>query len=107
MSNSGLVVCLSTVADLEQARSLASSMIRERLAACVQIDGPIESHYQWEGKTCREQEYRLVIKTTSAKGDQLKQRLMVLHPYDQPQIVLLPCSDSDSGYADWVRQQTT
>ena len=101
-----VIVCLTTTKDQEEARSIAGQLIEESLAACVQIDTPIESHYRWEGKVCRETEYRLVIKTSVEKTAALRERLRTIHSYDQPQIVMLASHDADPGYARWVHEET-
>ena len=62
-NESALLLCLSTVASLEDADRLAAILLEESLAACVQIDGPIRSHYRWQGQTHCDQEYRLMIKS--------------------------------------------
>ena len=102
-----VLVCLTTVADQKDARELAKQLLDRRAAACVQIDGPIESHYRWEGRDCCEGEYRLVIKTSVSRKDALRELLREIHPYDQPQIVTLESADVDPGYAAWVWEQTS
>jgi periplasmic divalent cation tolerance protein len=100
------LVCLTTVADQETARKLAKRLLDRRAAACVQIEGPIESHYRWEGRDCCEIEYRLVIKTSVSRKEELREFLREIHPYDQPQILTLQSVDVDPGYSAWVREQT-
>ncbi|QEF96170.1 Divalent-cation tolerance protein CutA [Stieleria maiorica] len=102
-----VLVCLTTVADQQQARAIAQALLERRVAACVQIDAPIESHYCWEGRVCCEPEYRLVIKTAAGQQGRLKQTLRELHPYDVPQIVILQSVDIDPDYASWVNDQTS
>jgi periplasmic divalent cation tolerance protein len=102
-----ILVCLTTVADQQQAREIARTLLRRRAAACVQINGPIESHYWWDGKECCEQEYRLAIKTSTDCQKQVHQLLREIHPYEQPQIVTLQSSDVDPQYRAWVVDQTT
>ena len=101
-----VLVCLTTVSNRDQARELARTLLDRRVAACVQIDGPIESHYRWDGKECCETEFRLVIKTSCARQDHLRELLRKIHPYDQPQIVTLKSVDVDAGYAAWVDEQS-
>lgn len=101
-----ILICMTTVSDQQQARDIAKSLVESRLAACVQIDGPIESHYRWDGKVCCETEYRLMIKTSTDHQVSLRDRLRKIHPYDQPEIVTLTSTDVDAGYAAWVTQQT-
>lgn len=101
-----ILVCLTTVADQHQARKIAQALLQHRAAACVQIDGPIESHYHWEGQDCCDQEYRLVIKTAIDWQHRLRELIREIHPYDHPQIVTLQSIDVDQGYATWVNEQT-
>lgn len=101
-----ILVCLTTVADLDQARRIARKLLDERVAACIQIDAPIESHYHWDGKDCCDTEYRLVIKTSTGQQVRLREVLREIHPYEQPQIVILESIDVDPGYASWVESQT-
>ncbi|MCC9603933.1 divalent-cation tolerance protein CutA [Stieleria sp. JC731] len=99
-----IIVCLTTVADERQAHSLARLLLADKVAACVQIDSPIQSFYRWDDKDCVEQELRLVIKTTAEQTEKLKSTLMEHHPYSQPQILMLGCIDAESGYANWVAE---
>ncbi|MEL6897293.1 MAG: divalent-cation tolerance protein CutA [Planctomycetota bacterium] len=93
---------LTTVADDEAARQLAGDLIANRLAACVQIDGPLRSVYRWNGDVHGETEFRLVIKTNEEHRQQLVAYLESNHPYEEPQIVGTPLNESSDGYAAWV-----
>ncbi|MEM9588683.1 MAG: divalent-cation tolerance protein CutA [Planctomycetota bacterium] len=101
-----VVVVLTTVADQGDAKRLSLQLVQRGFAACVQIDGPVESCYSWEGKLETTAEYRLTIKTVSDKWDALEAWLLEHHPYDQPQLIALPATHVTGGYANWVRQQT-
>ena len=79
-----ILVCFTTVSTKQQATSLAKELISRRIAACVQIDGPIESHFPWKGEVCQEEEYRLAIKTRSGREQQLRKTIQSVHPYEQP-----------------------
>lgn len=97
-----IVVCWTTVGDQQAADDLAKQLIAESLAACVQVDGPVTSHFCWEGRQCAEQEYRLSIKTSPEMAERLMKKLQQIHPYDQPQIVMLESCLVDPGYQQWV-----
>ena len=101
-----VLVCWTTVSQQEQARTIAKALLERRVAACVQIDGPIESHYCWDGRVCCETEYRLVIKTSVEQQTRLKEVLRELHPYEVPQVVTVRSVDVDGDYARWVDEQT-
>lgn len=101
-----LAIVLTTVASQEDADRLATALLDRNLAACVQIDGPLRSHYRWQGESHCDQEYRLVIKTTSQAWLTLKSVLPKLHPYQEPQVLLLAVQDATMSYGDWVISQT-
>lgn len=105
-ADDALRIVWTTVDRLDVARRLAASLLESRLAACVQIDSPIESHYRWEGRVEVDVEYRLIIKSRASLTAVLIDHLTQNHPYDEPQIVVTPVTDSASGYARWVIEQT-
>ena len=101
-----LCVVLTTVDSASHAERLATDLIDRSLAACVQVDGPMVSHYRWAGNKEQTDEYRLTIKTTVAVWPMLRDRLNETHPYAEPQILMLPVADSTPGYQAWVNEQT-
>lgn len=105
--DSRLLVAISTTETREDADRLAGELLERGLTACVQIDGPIRSHYRWAGKTQCESEYRLMIKSRMGVWGELKAKLAELHPYDEPEIVMMPVEDASAGYRDWVVDQTS
>lgn len=102
-----LALVMTTVETAEDADDLARSLVDQSLAACVQVDGPITSHYRWQGKRERATEIRLLIKTSQTAWPRLKERLIQLHPYDEPEIIMLPIADVSDGYRRWVLDQTS
>lgn len=108
MSDSNvLALVMTTVDSAEHADQVARSLVDQSLAACVQIDGPIISHYRWAGNVERANEFRLLIKTSSMAWPALKEKLSRLHPYDEPEIIMVPIADVTDGYRNWVIDQTT
>lgn len=107
MGERDLVVVVTTVATFAEANSLAEKVVRERLAACVQIDGEVVSHYQWEGRQERSTEYRLSMKTTRGKQTALREFLQQAHPYELPQWLVFASTDQEHPYVDWVRESVT
>ena len=99
-------VVLSTIA-AEAAETLASKLVEERVAACVNILPGITSVYHWQGEVHRDSESLLIIKTSSAALSRLMQRVAELHPYDVPEIVALDTSSVDPSYAAWITANTT
>jgi len=106
-TNQSIVLVLSTVGNQADAERLAQDLLSQSLAACVQIDGPVISHYRWAGNVEKSEEYRLAIKTSLASWPALRDRLQKEHPYDEPQIVMIPIAEASEGYRDWVIEQTT
>ncbi len=102
-----LAMVITTVESAQDADTLAKALLDQSLAACVQISGPITSHYRWSGKLQQTNEYRVTIKTTAPAWPALKDRLVKIHPYEEPQIVLVEIADATEGYRDWVVDQTT
>lgn len=103
---SDIVCCTSTVACRDEADSIAGQLLAESLAACVQIDGPIHSHFRWKGETHCSEEFRLTIKTSGDAWSRLKVRLAEIHSYDEPQIICTKIVDVTDDYRDWVLAQT-
>lgn len=82
-------------------------MIKKSLAACVNIGGPVQSHYQWEGQYCREDEYLLIMKTRRSLFEELKAAFLEAHPYDTPEVIALPIEQGSEAYLNWITSQTT
>ncbi len=89
----------------DEAPALARSLVDDRLAACVNVIGPIKSYYHWDGELCEDREVTLLIKTTAGRCDELIDELARLHSYDVPEIVVLDPEDVADSYAGWVHEQ--
>jgi periplasmic divalent cation tolerance protein len=96
------VQMVTTTASRAEARSIARAVVDRRLAACVQIVGPVESTYRWQGKVATAREWLCLIKTTQARYRQLAAAIEVLHHYDTPEIVALPIAAGSRRYLDWL-----
>ncbi len=95
----------TTTANREDAEQIAATLVDRRLAACVQISGPLESHYRWQGKRETATEWLCTIKTSRRLYPQLEQELRSLHPYDEPEILAVPVVAGSAGYLTWLEQQ--
>jgi len=98
-----ILLCLCTCPDAESATKLAEALVDERLAACVNRLPGVLSTYRWQGKVHVEGEELLLIKTTAARFEALKARLLELHPYELPELIALPIEQGHAAYLDWVR----
>jgi len=96
------VQAVTTTAGRAVARRIARALVDRRLAACVQIVGPIESTYRWQGKVEVAREWLCLIKTTRARYPQVAAAVEVLHPYDTPEIIALPIAAGSRRYLDWL-----
>jgi len=101
-----LVLVLTTVPADDRGDAIADALVTERLAACVNIGAPMTSVYWWKGTLTRDAERQLVIKTTVERIAAVKARLMELHSYELPEIVVIAVVDGSDGYLDWVRAAT-
>lgn len=99
------IIAITTFETGEKAREVASTLIGEKLAACVQVSGPIDSFYTWKGKVESQTEYRMLIKTSADLEDALRERFFELHPYETPQWLVLT-SKAAKSYGDWIIEST-
>ena len=103
----GCWIALTTLANREQGERLAGTLVEERLAACVNVLGPVASIYRWEGKVARDEEVLLLIKTTAAGVAPLQTRVLELHPYDTPEFLAFEAGAGAAGYLGWVVDSVT
>ena len=97
---------VTTTAERKDAERLAQAVLESRLGACVQIGGPIESRYWWNGRIEIASEWVLTIKTRSQLYLPLEKLLLELHPYEQPEILATEAVEVSAGYWKWMREQT-
>ena len=102
MNPSALAVATTTFSEKSDATDMAQRLIRERLAGCAQVEGPIESHYRWKGQLCQETEWRLTIKTTAAAVPRLTAVVHQHHPYEQPQWAVVAVQSTSDTYGNWI-----
>ena len=98
---------LSTTDSKEVAEQIAHRIVKERLAACVNIISDITSVYKWKGTVERANENLLVIKSTQERLPQLIEYIKELHTYELPEVIALPIEDGNPPYLDWLVSQTT
>lgn len=93
-----------TVPTKKSARTLASLAIKNRLAACVNILGPIRSVYEWKGALRTTKEYALSCKTTAKQAPKLQKLLADAHEYECPCIVTIDIVGGHSPYLSWIKE---
>ena len=100
---SSFVIVLTTLPADRDPVPIATALIDERLAACVNVLPPMRSIYRWEGRIEEATEHQLVIKTRSAQVEAIKTRLASLHPYDVPEMLVLPVAGGAERYLHWIQ----
>ena len=98
----GARIVLTTLDDKERATQLANALVESRLAACVNLIEPIRSVYRWKGKIETADEVLLVIKTSADGLPALKDKIRQLHPYELPELLVLPVVDGSEPYLAWL-----
>ena len=98
-----LVQVLVTCPSEENATTIAHVLIHNRLAACVQILGPIKSFFRWNGKVDEVLEWQCVIKTRRACFLPLQKLVLENHPYEIPELIAVPIVEGSEAYLAWVR----
>jgi uncharacterized protein involved in tolerance to divalent cations len=99
----GDVLMVFVTCDSGQAETIATRVVEERLAACVNVTPTVRSCYVWDGKLTWSDEVLLVMKTTRSGFERLKERVVELHSYDVPEVVGVPVEFGLEQYLEWVR----
>lgn len=101
-----IVVITATLPTRADADRIARALVEERLAACVQCAGPIESTYRWQGQVEHATEWYVHCKTAASRAGALVARLRALHPYEVPEILVTPVLGGNPQYLSWVQRET-
>ena len=95
-------IILSTTGSREEAQKIARALVDRKLAACVNIVGPVESIYRWRGTVESSEEFLLLIKTTAAAYERARDLIRQLHSYELPECVELSIEDGLPKYLEWM-----
>jgi len=95
-------VVLTTCGSLDEARSIAQTLVERQLAACVNVVPQIESVYRWQGEVETATEWLLVIKTTAAAFGRVRDALSELHSYELPECIEIAIEDGSAAYLTWI-----
>jgi periplasmic divalent cation tolerance protein len=104
---SDIIEVTTTCACQDTARELARQLVATRLAACVQILGPIESHYRWQEQVQCEQEWICKVKSLKPLASRLIEFITSHHAYEVPEILIQPVLQSSQGYEQWLRTEVS
>ena len=99
----GFILVTTTTEKREEAERIALELVEARLAACVQIIGPIESIYRWKGRIERTGEWLCLIKSREENYGAVERAILSLHPYETPEIMAVQVTGGSPGYLDWLR----
>jgi periplasmic divalent cation tolerance protein len=100
------LLVLVTAPSAEKAAELARAVVEERLAACGNVVPGLRSIYRWEGKVQDDAEALLLLKTTPARFEALRARLLALHPYQVPEVLAVPVAAGSPAYLAWIARET-
>ena len=106
-SKTELILVRTTSSDVAVLKKIGRQLVLERLAACAQVAGPIESQFYWEGKIDTVEEWSCSIKTTTEAWPRVRQTILEMHNYDTPEIVVVPIIDGSEAYLNWVRENVS
>ena len=101
-----LSIVLVTAPSADCAQEIAAQLVKNRLAACVNIIPQLTSVYRWEGKLQEDSELLLVIKTRSEVFEKLKEAVIKIHPYDTAEVLELEAGRVSEAYRSWVLEST-
>ena len=93
---------VTTTEKRQDAEKIARFLVDEKLAACVQIVGPITSIYRWHGHVETAEEWQCLIKTRQDLYDDIEKAIKSIHPYEVPEIIALPLSNVSRDYREWL-----
>lgn len=104
MTETAVHVALVTAPDRAVAERIVRTLVEEGLVACGNILGGLISIYRWQGAVEEATEALIILKTTSASVAELIRRVPELHPYDVPEVLVIPVVSGHAPYLDWVAE---
>jgi periplasmic divalent cation tolerance protein len=107
VSQNGYLQVITAIDAEEGAQRLAQSTVEARLAACVQVIGPIRSTYWWQGAIESTQEWLCLMKTPEGQFDALAAHIKANHPYEVPEITATPITYGSRDYLGWIEAEAT
>ncbi len=106
MSENNCVIVCTTLPVQVDSFCFGKQLVDERLAACATSRSGVQSVYRWRNGVEHTEEQQIMIKTTRNRVKQLSKRILDIHPYDVPEILVLPVIDGYSAYIDWIQEAT-
>ena len=100
------VLIISNFPDQKTATLLAEALVEQRLAACVNVLSPCVSIYRWQGKIESAGEVPVLIKTRKQHYDRVEQLIKMMHPYELPEVIMVPITGGLPAYLQWIADTT-
>lgn len=98
----GPLIVFTTTGNMDDAARIATALVEQQFAACVNIVSGVRSIYAWEGKIVDDEEQLLVIKTTGRRLEELRTALLAMHPYAVPEFVVVVVDQISEPYRTWL-----
>ncbi len=97
---------ITTVPRRQDVEKISKALLDKRLAACVQIGGPVKSIYRWHGKIEKAREWICAIKTKKSLYKKVEKVIIEIHPYEVPEIIVIPITGGSRDYLKWLSAET-
>jgi periplasmic divalent cation tolerance protein len=101
-----LMIGWTTVETQAQADALAHDLLTRNLVSCVQVEGPVKSHYRWKGKLEQSAEFRLCLKFLAEREQEVEKWVLGHHPYETPEWITVRAENVSEKYLSWVKANT-
>lgn len=96
---------VTTTEKREDAEKIAKALVEKRLAACAQLVGPIVSTYWWKGNIETAEEWQCLVKSKKSLYGEVEKAIKMLHPYETPEIIVLPIVSGSADYLKWLTDE--
>jgi periplasmic divalent cation tolerance protein len=96
---------MTTCGGEANAGAIATRLVEERLAACVQMF-PVASVYRWEGAVQRANEWMLLCKIRASDYATVEAAIRAEHTYSNPEIIEIGIEKGAQAYLDWIASVT-
>ena len=100
------ILIFITVSSEKEGEKISQALVKEKLAACVNMIGGVKSLFSWKGQISLEEEVLLIAKTKDKLFESLKKRVLELHSYEVPEIIALPILAGFEKYLEWIKKET-